>query len=137
MRPWSWVLSVYKDARRLYRTLWSLPSFVDSPMTLPRFPLPEVDWSITLPETLEFHEQHNADVPLYMLARHELEGPSHISYGQFARACRGVPRLLGLSKEEMAARPVIAILANTDTLIYHTILLGLMLAGAIVRVHSL
>lgn len=103
-------------------------------MTLSKISLPQVDWSITLPETITFHERHNADVPLYVLARHGLDDPPNITYGQFARACRRVPRLLGLSKEDVEARPVIAILANTDTLIYHTILLGLMLVGAIVSV---
>lgn len=94
--------------------------------------LPSVDWSVTLPETIPFHEARNANVPLYVLGQPGSNNPALVTYGQFAKACRRVPRLLGFTKDFMAEKPVIAILANTDSLIYLTIMLGIILDGGIV-----
>lgn len=103
-------------------------------MTLQTHPLPPIDWSITIPGALLFHERENAHLPMFTLARPDSEQSGSVTYGAFARACRRVPGVLGLTSEELLQRPVIAILAHTDTLIYQTIVIGLMLVGAVVRV---
>lgn len=102
-------------------------------MATPTPLLPALDWSITLPETLLFHEKRNADLAVFVFAQDGSHTISEITYGRFVSACRRIPHLLGISRDEAKTRPVVAIVANTDTLIYHTIILGLMLAGAVVR----
>lgn len=102
-------------------------------MAAPTPLLPALDWSITLPETLLFHGKHNPDLPVFVFARDGSQNISAVTYRRFMNACRRIPDLLGITRDEAKTRPVIAIVANTDTLIYHTIVLGLMLAGAVVR----
>lgn len=94
--------------------------------------LPALDWSITLPETLLFHGKSNPNLPVFVFSRDGSQTISEVTYARFLGACRRIPHLLGISLAEARTRPVVAIVANTDTLIYHTIVLGLMLAGAIV-----
>lgn len=101
----------------------------------PRAPvLPPLD--ITLPETIAFHEKHNPNLPVYVFSKDGTEGITEVSYAQFAKASRRVPQLLGI-QFDLETKPVVAMLALTDTLLYHTILLGMMRIGIVVSVHLL
>lgn len=102
-------------------------------MAAPMPLLPALDWSVTLPEAILFHEKQNPDLPVFVFARDGSQNIAEVTYDRFVNACRWIPSLLGVSQEDAAKRPVVAIVANTDTLIYHTIMLGLMLVGAVVR----
>ncbi|KAF8179468.1 putative aminoadipate reductase [Pholiota molesta] len=99
--------------------------------------LPPVDGSLSLPETLAFHESHNADVPMYVFCEDGQAEVTEISYRQFVRACYEIPRTTNLQQgsadwpDSASGKPVVALIALTDTLIYQTTVAGLMHAGFI------
>ena len=97
---------------------------------------PPLDGTITIPETVEFHWQHNLDLPAYVF--HE-EGKipndiTEITYLEFGRACHRVANLMNCKFPSVTGRPVVAFMALTDSLLYQAISLGLMKSGFIVRV---
>jgi hypothetical protein len=97
---------------------------------------PPLDGTITIPETIEFHWQHNADLPVYVF--HE-EGKhtndiTEITYLEFGRASHRVANVMKCKFPSVTGRPVIAFMALTDTLLYQAISLGLMKSGFIVRI---
>ncbi|KAF8971811.1 hypothetical protein BDZ97DRAFT_1913708 [Flammula alnicola] len=91
---------------------------------------PPLDGCFTLPETLAFHWKHNADLPVYVFSQDGKEEVTEVSYGQFVRACHRVRQALGISFEA-SAKPVVALIALADTLVYQTILVGMMSAGLV------
>ena len=97
---------------------------------------PPLDGTITIPETIEFHWQHNADLPAY--AFHE-EGKdsndiTEITYLEFGRASHRVANVMNRRFSSVTGRPVVAFMALTDSLLYHAISVGLMKSGFIVRI---
>lgn len=97
--------------------------------------LPPVDGSITLPELLAFHESHNADIPMYVFREDGHADITEISYRQFAQACYKIPRTLNFQRA--TGKPVVALIALTDALLYQTTVVGLMHAGYIVSIPTL
>ena len=93
---------------------------------------PPTDGSVLLPDTLPFHKKHNADVPMYLFMEDGADDVTQITYGHFERACRRVSRVTGTNAES-ATSPVVAVIALADTLVYQTIVVGVMAAGFIVR----
>ena len=97
---------------------------------------PPLDGTITIAETIEFHWQHNADLPAYVF--HE-EGKdtndiTEITYLEFGRATHRVANVVNSKFPSVTGRPVVAFMALTDTLLYQAISLGLMKSGFIVRI---
>ncbi|KIM36904.1 hypothetical protein M413DRAFT_31301 [Hebeloma cylindrosporum] len=102
-------------------------------MHSPSFVNPPLDGSITLPEAIEFHWQHNADLPIYVF--HE-EGKdtsdiTEITCLEFGRACHRVATIVNRTFPSVTERPVVAVMAFTDSLFYQAISLGLMKSGFI------
>ena len=96
---------------------------------------PPLDGTCSIPETIEFHWQHNADIPAY--AFHE-EGKdtndiTEITYLEFGRASHRVANFMNDKIPSISGRPVVALVALTDSLLYQAISVGLMKCGFIVR----
>jgi hypothetical protein len=100
------------------------------------FLYPPLDGTITIPETIEFHWQHNVDLPAYVF--HE-EGKdtndiTEITYLEFGRASHRVADVMKYKFPSVNGRPVVAFMALTDSLLYQAISVGLMKSGFIVRI---
>ena len=106
------------------------------PLYSKSFLQPPLDGTVTLPRTIEFHWQHNVDLPAYVF--HEKGKTSNditeITYLEFGRACHRVANLMECKFPSVTKRLVVAFMALTDTLLYQAISLGLMKSGFIVRV---
>ena len=92
---------------------------------------PPIDGSITIPEVLDFHWEHNAELPSFIFSRDGSDELSEISYTEFGRACDRAAYALRPqpSGEE---RPVVALIALADTITYQAITIGMMRARLIV-----
>ncbi|KAF8971243.1 hypothetical protein BDZ97DRAFT_1349060 [Flammula alnicola] len=91
---------------------------------------PPTDGTVLLPDTLAFHDRHNADIPMYMFSEDGVNEVSEVSYCQFGRACRRVPQALDVNFAS-STKPVVALIAFADTLLYQTIIVGMMTAGLV------
>ena len=100
---------------------------------------PPTDGSVTLPETVDFHRKHNPTVPIYVFSEHD-DGASNtvtqVAHLEFGRACDRVAHLLR-SGRRGPERQVVAVVALSDSLLYQTIVIGIMRAGLIVRITPL
>jgi len=98
------------------------------------FQNPPLDGTITLPETIEFHWQHNVDLPAYVFHQEgkDTDDITEISYLEFGRASHRVANLMNDKFPSVTGRPVVAFMALTDSLVYQAISLGLMKSGFIV-----
>ena len=95
---------------------------------------PPLDGSITIPELLDFHFNHNAELPMYALSPDGTDELIEVSYLEFGRACDRVayalrPQLDALVKDKQ----VVAIIALADTIVYQAVTVGIMRAGLVVR----
>lgn len=69
---------------------------------------------------------------MYLFMEDDANDITQVTYGHFERACRRVSRVTGINTEA-ATRPVVAVIALADTLVYQTVVVGVMAAGFIVR----
>jgi len=97
---------------------------------------PPLDGTITLPETIEFHWQHNANLPTYVFHEQgkDTNDITEITYLEFGRASHRVANFMNDKFPSITGRPVVAFMALTDSLLYQAILVGLMKSGFIVSV---
>lgn len=93
--------------------------------------MPPTDGSILLPDTLTFHRKNNANTPVYLYMEDDAEDVTQVTYEQLDRACHRVVQSIGANIDS-STRPVVALLVLADTLVYQTIVAGIMLAGYIV-----
>lgn len=92
---------------------------------------PPLDGSLWLPELLEFNAQNNSDITCYVYDKpdsSDLVSISHLDFYQAShRAAQKIrPGCTGSDKE------VVALLGNFDTLLFHTVFMGIMVAGLVV-----
>src|SRR6267154_3416097 len=85
---------------------------------------PPLDGSLFLPELVEFNAQHNSDVTFFVYDKpdsNDLVSISHLDFYQAChRAAHGIrPGRAGRDKE------VIAVIGNSDTLLYQTVFMGI------------
>ena len=92
---------------------------------------PPLDGSVSLPETVDFHRKHNPKLPIYVFVEDETPNITEISHLEFGNACDRVSHYLRPGRRG-PEREVVAVLALSDSLLYHTILVGIMRAGLIV-----
>lgn len=100
---------------------------------------PPTNGSVTLPETIDFHRENNPNVPIYVYDHGQTSLPllTKITHFEFGRACDRVahclrPERLGRDTN----REVVAIIAFSSSLVYQTVVLGIMRAGLIVSHYS-
>lgn len=90
---------------------------------------PPLDGSLLLSELLEFNARHNPDVTFYIYDKpgsNDLVSISHLDFFQAChRAAHEIVRT-GADKE------VVALIGNSDTLLYQTVFMGMIFAGLIV-----
>ncbi|KAJ4474509.1 acetyl-CoA synthetase-like protein [Lentinula aciculospora] len=90
---------------------------------------PSLEIPITVAELLDFHYEHNSTCPIYVFAREEQE-MTEISYLEFVRACHRLAHIVRPARVG-PERAVVAIVALVDTLVYETIIAGVIKAGLI------
>jgi hypothetical protein len=91
---------------------------------------PPLDGSLFLLELLEFNARHNPDVAFYVYDKPGSSDLVSISHLDFYQAChRAAHEIIrtGTNKE------VVALIGNSDTLLYQTVFMGMIFAGLIVR----
>lgn len=103
-------------------------------MTVARGPVPPCDGSVTLPEVIDFHNKHNPDFPIFFFNEDGTEEITEISYFEWGRACDRVAHRMRPGRQGPEGE-VVAMVALSDTLLYHAVSVGLMRAGIIVSSH--
>jgi acyl-CoA synthetase (AMP-forming)/AMP-acid ligase II len=93
--------------------------------------LPPTDGTIFLPDTLAFHRRYNPNASMYLFNEDGTDDIVEVSYSQLDRGCNRVVRAIG-TDFDLSTRPVVALVALADTLLYQTIVVGMMSAGLIV-----
>lgn len=93
--------------------------------------IPPLDGSVTIPDTLDFHWEHNPTLPIYAYPGEGADEITTISYLEFGRACHRVAHALNPDPRS-PKREVVAIIALVDTVLYHAVVVGLMKAGLVV-----
>ncbi|KAG6899436.1 hypothetical protein C0993_010311 [Termitomyces sp. T159_Od127] len=91
---------------------------------------PPLDGSVTIPESIDFNWQHNADLPVYA---YETDGSgkiTEITFLEFGRACHRVAHLVRPGRTG-PDREVVAFIALADTMVYQAVTIGLMVAGLV------
>jgi acyl-CoA synthetase (AMP-forming)/AMP-acid ligase II len=91
-----------------------------------------LDGSLFVPELVEFNAQHNPDVTFFVYDEPDSSALVSISHLDFYQACHRAahkirPGRAGTDKE------VVALMANSDTLLYQTVFMGIIFAGLVVR----
>ena len=94
---------------------------------------PPSDGSVNLPETVDFHRKHNPTIPIYTFIQDGALNVTQITRLEFGRACDRVAHYLQ-SGTRGPTRSVVAVLALSDSLLYQTVVVGIMRAGLIVRI---
>lgn len=93
--------------------------------------IPPIDGTVTLPETLDFHNKHNPNYHLFSFHADGAEEITHINYFEFRRAADRVAHHLRPGRRGPEGE-IIAVVALADTLLYHASTLGMMRGGIIV-----
>ncbi|KAG2117013.1 putative aminoadipate reductase [Suillus discolor] len=91
---------------------------------------PPLDGSLSLPQLVEFNAQHNSDVTFFVYDKPDSNDLVSISHSDLYRACHRAaqairPASAGADKE------VVALIANSDTLLYQTVFMGIIFAGLV------
>jgi acyl-CoA synthetase (AMP-forming)/AMP-acid ligase II len=101
--------------------------------------LPPRDESLpTIPDIADFHAKHNADKPwLIFPSRTSPQEMASLSYKEMNEASHRIAHMLRPGRHGPEGE-VVALLINTDTILYAAVLLGVMRAGYVVRIfHSI
>lgn len=89
---------------------------------------PPLDGSFLFPDIIDFHMERNAPLPIYVFPDTLTGVLTYISYLEFGRATHRIAHALRPGRIGMEGE-VVAILVHTDTLLYTTLIAGLMIAG--------
>ncbi|GLB38113.1 putative acetyl-CoA synthetase-like protein [Lyophyllum shimeji] len=91
---------------------------------------PPVDGSVTIPETIDFHWKHNADLAIFAFNRDGTDEVTEITYLEFGRACHRVAHHVRPARAGPDGE-VVAFIALADTIVYQAVTVGLMVAGLV------
>ncbi|KAG2362415.1 putative aminoadipate reductase [Suillus spraguei] len=91
---------------------------------------PPLDGSLLFPDIIDFHMHRNASLPIYIFPDTQTGASTSISYREFGRATHRVAHAFRPSRTGLEGE-VIAIVVHTDTLLYTTLIAGLMIAGIV------
>ncbi|KAF8192961.1 putative aminoadipate reductase [Pholiota molesta] len=102
------------------------------PVNRPHCVYPPTDCSVTLPEVVDFHRQHNTYETAYVFSQEGHPEPTKISFLEFGRAADRVAHYIrpGRAGED---REVVAFVALSDSLLYQAVTLGITRAGFIIK----
>ena len=93
---------------------------------------PPIDGSLFLPELLDFNAQRNSAVTFFVYDEPDNTDLVSISHLDFYRACHRAAQKIRPGRAGMDKETVV-LLGNFDTLLFHTVFMGAMLAGLVVR----
>ncbi|KAF9477786.1 acetyl-CoA synthetase-like protein [Pholiota conissans] len=91
---------------------------------------PPTDYSVTLPEAIDFHRKHNPHHTAYVFSQDSHAEPTKISHLEFGRATDRVAHYLRPGRNGQD-REVVAFVALSDSLLYQAVTLGITRAGCI------
>ncbi|KAF8956600.1 hypothetical protein BDZ97DRAFT_2062868 [Flammula alnicola] len=96
----------------------------------PHLTYPPTDYSVTLPEVVDFHRKYNPYETAYIFSEDGKPEPTNISFLEFGRAADRVAHYIrpGRSGPD---RQVVAFVALSDTLLYQAVTVGITRAGCI------
>jgi acyl-CoA synthetase (AMP-forming)/AMP-acid ligase II len=99
-----------------------------------RATLPPSDGSLwTVPDIADFHAKHNGNQPWFIFpSKASPQEMTSLSYKEVNEASHRIAHILRPGRNGPEAE-VIALLINTDTVLYVAVLLGIMRAGYVVR----
>lgn len=96
-------------------------------------PLPPTFGTVTLPECVDFHTTHNPNETIYIFNEDGNSEITRISYLEYGRACDRIAHYIRPGRQG-PDNDVVAIVALSDTLLYHAASVGVIRAG--LRVES-
>ncbi|KAG1853286.1 acetyl-CoA synthetase-like protein [Suillus tomentosus] len=91
---------------------------------------PPLDGSLSLPQLVEFNAQHNSDVTFFVYDKPDSNDLVSISHSDFYRACHRAAQAIGPASAG-ADKEVVVLIANSDTLLYQTVFMGMIFAGLV------
>ncbi|KAH7912704.1 acetyl-CoA synthetase-like protein [Hygrophoropsis aurantiaca] len=92
---------------------------------------PPLDESVFLPDVIDFHILNNSTIPIYVFPDDDApHGVTDISFLEFGRAAHRAAYALRRERKGPDGQ-VIALVANTDSLLYHAIVAGAIIAGLV------
>ncbi|KAG2366971.1 acetyl-CoA synthetase-like protein [Suillus spraguei] len=91
---------------------------------------PPLNGSLSFPELVQFNAQHNSDVTFFVYDKPDSDDLVSISHLEFYRACHRAAQLLGPTRAG-ADKEVVALISNSDTLLYQTVFMGMIFAGLV------
>ncbi|KAF4610095.1 hypothetical protein D9613_010628 [Agrocybe pediades] len=92
--------------------------------------LPPADGTVTLPEAIDFQTQHNPDYPIFVFNEDGTSEITKITYLEYGRACDRVAHRMRPGRRGPEGE-IVAVVALSDTLLYHAVSVGLIRAGII------
>ena len=93
---------------------------------------PPLDGSIkSLPELADLQAKHNPSLPWLIFPSKDASGTSSISYAGMVEASHRIAHIFRPKREGLESE-VVAVILDTDAVLYVAVLLGLMRAGLIV-----
>lgn len=91
---------------------------------------PPLDVDITLLGLIDFHARNNPDLP-WAVFPSPAKNASSISFAELAKASHRIAQYV-TSRRDDRAREVVAMLVHCDTVLYISILVGIIRAGLVV-----
>ncbi|KAF8835574.1 putative aminoadipate reductase [Paxillus ammoniavirescens] len=91
---------------------------------------PPLDGSLFLTEMIEFNAKYNPSRPFYVFYDDQDRGLHYISHLEFYRACQRIAHAVRPNRQGMD-NEVVAIIANSDTILYQALVMGVIYAGLI------
>ncbi|KAF8954562.1 hypothetical protein BDZ97DRAFT_1975945 [Flammula alnicola] len=85
---------------------------------------PPTDYSVTLPEVIDFHRKNNPSKTVYVFSEDGSHEPTNISYLEFGRAADRVAHYIRPGRSGPDSQ-VIAFVALSDTLLYQAVTIGI------------
>ncbi|KDR77645.1 hypothetical protein GALMADRAFT_1326492 [Galerina marginata CBS 339.88] len=92
--------------------------------------VPPADGSVTLPEVIDFHTEHNPNFPIFVFNEDGKAEITKINYFEYGRACDRVAHRMRPGRTG-AEGELVAVVALSDTLLYHAVSVGLTRAGMV------
>ncbi|KAF8838098.1 putative aminoadipate reductase [Paxillus ammoniavirescens] len=91
---------------------------------------PPLDGSLFLTEMVEFNAKYNPSLPFYVFYDEQDSRLHYISHLEFYRACQHIAHAVRPNRQG-PDNEVIAIIANSDTILYQALIMGVIYAGLI------
>lgn len=93
---------------------------------------PPRDGSVTLPEAVDFHIEHNPDYPVWIFNEDGTDEITTVTYLEYGRACHRVAHKMRPGRRGPEGE-MIAVVALSDNILYNAVSVGLTRAGMVVR----